>query len=214
MPLVQAWQCPETKTLFADKESYLKHLRVRGAMRLSAFKDRKVQENFHSYIQTLTKADSFETISRWVIENDEILLRYNDNGRRRNDEYRAKKKLKPLLHRSPRIRNVLFNRMTWSERCSNTHCAPKGKPQNWGHDPDLPSGYPGWVGWLYFTIEFDRHYSGNPFEGTPIHTGSGGGKAIYDEHGTACGSRYGYSVTLFDEEWPLLRLMMKMRGEI
>lgn len=42
--------------------------------------------------------------------------------------------------------------LRYSERVSNSHAAPRGKPLNWEGSPDLPRGYPGFEGrvWILF----------------------------------------------------------------
>lgn len=40
-------------------------------------------------------------------------------------------------------------RLVYSDRVSNSHSAPRGKPRNWMRDPNQPTGYPGFSGRLW-----------------------------------------------------------------
>lgn len=214
MPLIQAWQCPETGILFADKAEYQRHLRKRGVLRMEQFKLRKARETFDAHMAEFTKAGSFGDIARWLEENGELICRFNDD--RRQEEFkRIVCYQKPKFPDPPSISDVSFNDMRWKDLASNTHTAPKGKPTNWSSrdNPHLPVGYPGWTGTLCYTVANFRGFT-NLFNHTPIHTCGGGGTTVRDDKGRDTGAtRYRFSVVLYDEEWPLLRLMLKMRGE-
>jgi hypothetical protein len=61
------------------------------------------------------------------------------------------------------------------ELVSNTHQAPEGKPTNWSHSrTDLPKGYPGYAGRIWF--RFDQHpdYASYTWSDTLTYTGTGG----------------------------------------
>lgn len=62
-----------------------------------------------------------------------------------------------------------------SEMVSNSHSSPEGYPQNWGGKPELPKGYPGWIGrvWIRYNEEC-RSFGSNPFTKTLTHPGTGG----------------------------------------
>lgn len=60
---------------------------------------------------------------------------------------------------------------------SNTHQAPQNGVQNFTGDPDLPIGYPGFVGrvWIRYGDDRPKHQPGSePFWGTLTYTGTGG----------------------------------------
>lgn len=202
MPLVQAWQCPQTGKFFADKPAYLKHLRRLGAQRIEAFKQRRAEAEFDDHIGVLRKAGDFGQIVEWCVAHTELLAR-NTHGKRD----------KRLDAKTARLWDMGFKDMRWSECIPNTHHAPVGKPRNWNGDPSLPGGYPGWRGNLVFKLANWCSYSSDLFRRTGVHLGSGGGTTLRDEGGKEIGIRCSYRVYLFEEEWPLLALMMKMRGE-
>lgn len=64
----------------------------------------------------------------------------------------------------------------YDESVSNTHSAPKFKNTNWGCDPELPRGYPGWEGRVWIIYQADPRKPGfhNPLRIQRIHTGTGG----------------------------------------
>jgi hypothetical protein len=91
-------------------------------------------------------------------------------------------------------------RVAPSERCSNSHSAPKGLPTNWGREPNTPTGYMGLYGSLDIDIDGGYNikvsrvcdYLGNKFR---IHTGSGGSR----DHGL------GWSVTIWADDFPKIK---------
>ncbi len=88
--------------------------------------------------------------------------------------------------------NITIN-VYYNENASNTHCAPIGGVENWHRKPDLPKGYPGFVGRIKGTYSKKGKtlstYSGSfgMNYAIPVHTGTGGGG----------GNTWEYDVTLF-----------------
>lgn len=192
MPQVIAWQCPHTAKLFADKATYQKHLATLRRERLRQRKIDRLKAAFEEKCRELRRAADFNQIARWLEDHAEILAAQNDRHER------SRKPFPPVT-----ITNVVFTDMRWGECRSNTHCAPFGGVINWERDPSKPEGYPGYRGHIEFTLENFKTFSSKILDGTGIWTGSGrGGKLV-------C-----YDVTLFDADWPNLRLMEKMRGDI
>lgn len=205
MPLIQAWQCSHTGKFFADRDSYRKHLRRLAAIRLQEVKQRKEEEEFDAHIDILRKSGSFEQIAQWCMDNAVILARKNGSRRMGRSDRKTLSKV--------RLWDVEFEGMRWSNRCSNTHHAPAGKQTNWWCSPTLPRGYPGWQGTLAFKFSNYPGFISPLFQHTGIHLGGGGASAILDMKGREIGTKCHYGVTLFEEEWPILGLMMKMRGD-
>lgn len=88
--------------------------------------------------------------------------------------------------------------------CSNSHGCPLNGVQNWGGDPNKPTGYPGYYGKVRFNTnttnwgiskegEYLRSYSGSSLLNLfmECYTGSGGSN----------GNGYGYSLTIWAEDW-------------
>lgn len=84
--------------------------------------------------------------------------------------------------------------------CSNTHACPENGVSNWSSDPTLPRHYKGWIGRLTGSmvdnkINKSRYPLSAAFDLVGIKTGGGGGSS----------TRFGYSVTLFLDDWPGLQ---------
>jgi hypothetical protein len=63
----------------------------------------------------------------------------------------------------------------WYSKCvSNTHNSPIGKPTNWGCNDDLPRGYPGWAGRVWFRIRDRNSFGSEVLANTLTYTGTGG----------------------------------------
>ena len=78
---------------------------------------------------------------------------------------------------------------TYQSESSNSHSAPKNKPQNFCRTPGTPIGYPAFYGRLQYQVlvpDYARQRSSlgfRCFEGTGIATGSGGGVSLGKEAG-------------------------------
>jgi uncharacterized C2H2 Zn-finger protein len=184
-----AFKCPWTDQIFGTKKGYLSHLKVLRANRMHSnirakIRQRKTDE-FHNQ-------SSFEAIIDWVEMNPdyffEIALQYS-NWRNIKESDRSKFWVK-----------ITYLDITYSNSVSNSHSCPKNGVTNWGGKRTLkdgtpaPNGYPGWSGRIEFQVSPDIDISGSDlFKSTGINTGSGGGVR---------GGKYGYSVEIFESDWP------------
>lgn len=186
MPLVQAWQCPRTKKLFADRGSYLAHLRREARAEALVKKINAAKRERQKFLAGIKDCSSFEAIAEWVVANSEkLLLGTLREPPRRNA-------------RLPYISVVKFENMRWGDRISNTHSCPRDGVTNWGSDPAKPRGYPGWSGRLIFEAHNHDSFFNDPFRELDIHKGSGGG-----------GNPYRYDVKLFESDWPVMGFMRR-----
>jgi hypothetical protein len=194
MPKVEAWMVQQTGELFLHKADYQRRLRELARQRAEQRRIDALVRGVDDWIAEGQKCSSFDEIIQWLVAEFPGGLAHLPAlapfGRRRGAA--------PF-----RLLKVSFERMRWSDRCSNTHAAPKGKPTNWGSKPDLPTGYPGWTGNIHLSCEGDTWRLSDMLKRVGIHTGSGGGA----NHSL----RYG--VTLFAEEWPSLAVMAHIKGE-
>lgn len=193
MPQVLAWQCPRTSKLFAAKDDYQKHLAKLARKRQDERKLARLRAVFEEKCRDMRRCSEFEQIAAWIEANVAVLAAQNEEReRRRNAD--------PVT-----IAEVAFAQMRWSDSCSNTHCAPlRDGVENWHRYPNLPLGYPGWHGTLTFVLRHFEAFPSTLFQDTGVFCGSGGGN----------GGRYRCEVTLFDADWPALRLMRKLRGDL
>lgn len=63
----------------------------------------------------------------------------------------------------------------YSDQVSNSHDAPLSGRTNFSRKPELPIGYPGWVGriWVRYA-EYPKSFGSEPFDRTLTYTGTGG----------------------------------------
>ena len=117
MPLVEAWQCPHTGTLFAkdDRHQYQAHLRRLGTERR---RQRVLAERDQLLTNTLWNLSTIVEIEQWFLNNGAWLSTVAF-GR----DY-------------PSAKPVRFTRFSldvgWRSHVYNTHSAPRGEPTNWG----------------------------------------------------------------------------------
>lgn len=186
MPLVQAWQCPHTGKLFAQRDDYVDHLRREARARTLRRKISAAKLQRQKFIAGIKDCSSFEDIAEWVVANSEqLLLSKWDKPPRRNAKL-------------PYISMMKFEDMRWGDCISNSHSCPRNGITNWEGEPSKPRGYPGWSGRISFDVHnFDTFYS-MPLRDLDIHTGSGGG-----------GNPYRYCVKLFEYDWPVMAFMRR-----
>jgi len=192
MPLVQAYQCPQTKKLFSleQRARYQVHLkRVAHERYTKRMMAREAAEQEIFLQDTLWSLSSIGEIEAWFVSNVRWLER---NALRSCGYRRASKEPKPLSFACFELD------VKWSGYVYNSHAAPRGGVINWSHrDPSKPSSYPGYTGSVRYSLSDPDHGLGSSiFRGTLIHTGSGGG-----------GAECEYSVSMFDDDWPGLKAM-------
>ena len=154
----------------------------------------------------------------------------------RDPWHKPRKNSKPREYNNHEVVSFAWE-MSYSDKVSNTHSAPEGYPQNWGCEPELPHGYPGWTGrvWIRYREDPYSFSASGAFEKTLTFTGTGGGGS-YDGPSAAISSarfhRYGHSrpknaypeihcfswdYRFYDLDWPELATWvekMKMWAEL
>lgn len=180
-----AYKCPWTGDLYATKKSYVKHLRILRETRMHA---RARENRWIKKMEDLWSQPTFQDIINWVERNPEPFWL---NGKNRGWSSDAKQ--------WDKIRDdfwikVLQLKVHWSDNVSNTHNCPHNGVTNWGGRVDgAPRGYPGWRGDITFQVSHDvPSFFSNIFEGTRIHTGTGGARGE---------KTYSYSVIFFEDDW-------------
>jgi len=109
--------------------------------------------------------------------------------------------------KGPRLLELTFNSMTYSDSVSNSHCAPHDGVKNWsGQNKNAPTGYPGWQGRLNFAEDkpSDISYFSSAIFGNKkarIHTGGGGGSGQKEGEPETV-RRCSYDLKLFASDWP------------
>jgi hypothetical protein len=108
---------------------------------------------------------------------------------------------------------------------SNSHDSPIGQPQNWHRDPNLPPGYPGFLGRVWYRFSGPHGgFGSDALRNSLTYTGTGGAGG-YDgpwerlchqvyEHQKKYKTRidvhcYSYDYRFFLSDWPLLENMVR-----
>ncbi len=191
MPIIQAYQCPRTGKLFADKELYLIHLRSLAKANLLNKIEARLKRSMAREFHTMRMIATLTELQNWIIEHSYLFyLNQKMNG------FDWDKPLgpKPGLGK---IHDVRFFIRLYNEKCSNTHASPLGKPRNWHRDDSIPTSYPGWRGRITIRCDDRPGFLSDMFRGTGINIGTGGGGE--------------YDVILFTEDWPGLASTAMMR---
>lgn len=193
MPLVQAWQCPKTGKLFAQKSEYHAHLRRRARVALRERTARRLEEEFEARAEAgRLSCFKIEDVETWL--GASIPLIYT---RARRTWTNTKK--------PPEITEIRFSNMRFGIQ-SNSHRAPLGKRTNWcGRDSKdgVPRGYPGWIGSIRYRNSNYMNWDTEAWDSVGVSTGSGGG-----------GTEARYDVTLWHDDFPNLLFGAIMRDEI
>jgi hypothetical protein len=110
----------------------------------------------------------------------------------------------------PRLVQFIQFRLHFSEGVSNTHSCPVDGVTNWGgQNKGAPRGYPGWSGQINWIVEWPQklgseYPGGYMFEGSRIHTGTGGGgHYVVRPYDTDC-QVFGYGVEIFGTDWEVM----------
>ena len=181
--IVKAFRCPWTHKLYNSKQSYVAHL-----SRLRADRNRIRNRNLRLQRMTedLNSQPSWLDVIRWIDTNSHYFL-----FQAKSQDFNESANWPPPEEFSLRI---TFLELEYSECVSNSHSHPRNGVSNWARVSSIPDGYPGWEGAIEFTTShaLPTHAS-NIMRNSGIHTGTGGGRS---------GNRYGYSVRMFDADWP------------
>jgi uncharacterized C2H2 Zn-finger protein len=195
MPLVQAWQCPKTGRLFADRERYVAHLRKTARRRFLARTKDKRKAALLAQFEVLRRCSSLRDIETTLVDLSPAIEAYLQEF----DRYLVRDKRTITF----RLTSVSFSGGLWKECLSNIHSAPRGKSRNWRGDKNLPVGYPGMSGRIRIAFIGNTGMPTDFFSDVlAINLGSGGGIGPDDSE-----QRHSYDYTLWDEDWPSLTMM-------
>jgi uncharacterized C2H2 Zn-finger protein len=184
-----AFQCPCTQRVFAHQRDYVKHLAHLRKTRIHAAIARKHRDML---LEELRHQTSFADIIRWIELHPDFIWR-NANPRDPMPEGFGV--------------TITYLKISHYLKISNSHSAPRGGVTNWGPRKadktgnPLPTGYPGWNGYIEYKITGEKspvHYwASGLLTDLGINTGTGGGMSE---------QRYGYEVTFWDDDWPGIKL--------
>jgi hypothetical protein len=183
--VVKAYQCPWTGRIVETKRTYVKHLRElrenRMRARIRAARMQRMQED-------LNNQPDWPSVIAWVERNSHWFLARAKQSRGGFDHDRWPEPEDFWIR-------ITYLNIQHSDSVSNSHNCPRGGVTNWSRrDPSKPTGYPGWHGRIEYQMSHSLPgFSSDLMRSTGVNPGSGGG---INQH------RYGYSVELFDADWP------------
>lgn len=191
MPQVLPWYCPHTDQLFGSKDRYREHLKEMAAERYDLRMRRLRATRATGFINAnLYRVHSLDALKSFIIEHAEkfYLMGLQKDGNR-------------LLHPNPRWRSKLAADYAFTEVTFNLR--PTFSP----HTVRDATGacLSGRLRYRYeFTAGCDTPL--NPFSGTRILTGSGGGTSSHDDGKGVMR----YDIALMEEDWPNLFVGQKL----
>ena len=200
MPKVQVFKSKYSDKYFPlnQRNTYLKHLgEIRKDLQ-EARKNKKMALDWENFIKTSRQnVSTLEELARWIIDNSSTLASHARSLHHFGFYENTADKKRNRKFDEVSITRVEIQQPYYTSLASNSHSSPAGTETNWIRDTNLPMGYPGIKFQLLFSVkETGRAYGGSGiFEGTCIHTGTGGGSG---------GGKYGFSVTVFLADWPNL----------
>ena len=159
MSIIQAYKSDADGIIFEYEQDYKKHLRKLAAARRKAKKQAE-QENLRQSVinQMRVECSSFDELKTYLIE-----------------------KWDQMVTEKVKLEEINFSRMNWYDSVSNSHHCPKNGITNWWSKPDLPKGYPGWIGRIHIQVTgrlFDQSIILSRL-GVHIGTGGGGSYEVY-----------------------------------
>jgi hypothetical protein len=203
MSRVLVWKCDHDGKLFEDHEKYLAHLKVLAKARREQRRIDKFKAQRQAFLDLMcSTVSNFEELEQFIADNWQQFV---TNYKISDVFFESKRGIEYELIKIKITGN-------WNGNIGNTHSCPKTGVTNWHRKPELPSGYPGWRGWIEFEtrgwkrnrkgqlVEINSGPGSRVFERTPVCTGSGSGVT---NQGTGATS-YGYDLTLWADDWPAM----------
>ena len=222
MPKITVWKCPHSGQLFEDEILYRKHLGILKRQRARARLYQGFMDAVDSVVQGEMECKNAQELCEHVLAHSK---EYMTKGALRDSfstEFRTALRMGHEIQ-FPKYTGMKIYRARWSDSCSNSHGAPRGKRTNWGgNEKGEPRGYPGWTS--QFRIWWDEDakiriinpkskkknkvteikvpcFSNCTDYNSGMHTGSGGGRND--------GSYY--SFTMFAADFPEMEKIVAWR---
>lgn len=203
MSVITAYKCDTTGKLFEDKTKYQKHIRKIAA-------DRRIQRKIDIAHKTEIQwwHDNFWNRVKSLAQLQAAILYHRDvfAARGVKNYHGGYGRLKP----TPIIKFKIF-RLYYHDSVSNSHYCPHDGVTNWGgQNKGAPLGYAGWQGRFDYTVQsHDKQLNSYPgssemWQGTRIHTGTGGGGGGTPEQVKLFQQNFGYDFRLFASDWPAM----------
>lgn len=206
MPLVYVWKCPKTGKLFEDKSKYIKHLRTLGIQnRIQRQKD-VYRNKWNDLLKELHACSTDYEIVNWIEDHSKDLLMNALN-------HNTIQTRVPSFINDFKIKITGF-KLKYNSAISCSRSAPRGQKTNWDKNPDNgPINFPGWTAHLEFGFSHRiPTFFSDIFQGTGIHTGTGSTWHDFEYDGVKYKGLHSY-VTLWDDDWPGLKVMHALTHE-
>jgi len=196
---IQAYQCRFSGEIFRldEREEYISHL---TSIREKKKADRQHRNAIREWNKWLTSEKEnikeFSQIAPWVIKNFNFIIKNYGCLHRKNISGEC---------------SELKFQCKYKSLASNSHSAPRGKPENWcSGNKNLPNGYPGYTGSISGIVQLigDHSWLSDVFKFFDICLVGGSGPSRYGE--------FNYNVNVYIEDWPGLKdeLVVKtLKGE-
>lgn len=177
---IEAWKCQTTGKLFEVERDFTSHKRKLSRAKTVQLKK---QQNERTRLQAWTD-----------LQNEEFdISQLAPKLLARQDEFWPD-------YTTTKLTNLKFQ-LAWCDSVSNTHFCPKSGMHNWHCHKELPKGYPGWHGRIWWeTSAADNRSDDHRFGlyGQCIHTGTA-------NTGSGCSTKttytYSYEVLIFADDW-------------
>lgn len=198
MPLIQAWQCPETQKLFVEQELYQQHLKVLAReRRAKRIEDKRIAEKAEFFRKLRAQVTTLEEAQQMVIDNWEAFVQ---NGI--DTEWDPERRARMRKAKVPKLLNFRLAVTNDYVKCGNTHSAPLGGVENFFGTKDKPTSYWGWRGRFQWQIDGELQiFPCKVFVNTGFCTGSGSGGRGY----------YNGDIILFGDDWPTMQKIVEER---
>ena len=149
------YKCVDTGQIFEDYRDYINHRRRynREGRRLAKYQMLPSQKS--EVISDLVGIDSISQLSSHIVKH---WTYYWYNGIRQSN---------PFIRHYPdviELGDIIISNVRYSDHISNREYSPIGHQTNWFRNPELPTGY---SGWLFEISGIDLRY--RYFDYTPIH---------------------------------------------
>lgn len=144
MPKIEVWKCPRTKKVFFGRDEYREHIlavRTRVNEERAWRRERALIRERVEY--AVANISNTRVLSEYVHKHfHDIMLAWNASNPKIAEVIRE-------------MEMIDFNLdVRYSEHCSNSHVAPRDGVTNWsGRNENLPTGYPGFNGSVFYTVK-------------------------------------------------------------
>lgn len=201
MSVITAHKCDVTGELFEDRKQYTNHGR-----KLTRELNRKKNLEKQRLVDQQWWADNFWNRVRSLDQLKAAILYHRDvfahNGLK---NYFGSKRLLP----TPLVEFLEFDIRSQPQATNYWDC-PHNGVTNWGGRIEgAPTSYPGWEGWISYSVQSHKtqlwYYPGGSdmWTNTRLHTGSGSGGGAKDQEVNFL-QEFGYGIRLFEADWPAM----------